>query len=73
MFSIVFDEELVDSFLPRLVLDADGTIAVVLDDGLVDATAGHLYFRWNNKRLQFIKSTNLFFVGKLDTIIILFH
>lgn len=44
VFSVIFDVELVNAFFARVVFDADGTIAVIFNDGLVNVAAGHLYF-----------------------------
>lgn len=44
VLSVIFDVELVNAFFARVVFDADGTIAVIFNDGLVNVAAGHLYF-----------------------------
>lgn len=45
VFAIVLDVDFVKALLLRLVLDRDGAIAVVLDNGLVNVSAGHFDFR----------------------------
>ena len=57
MFLVVFDVQLVDAFLFGSVADADGSVAIVLNDRLVNLTAWHFYFTCSNKKHK--KSTEL--------------
>lgn len=44
VFTVVFDREFMKALFAGIVLDADGAIAVVLDDGFVYVSGGHLDF-----------------------------
>lgn len=46
MLAVVLDGELVEAFLAGVVLDRDGSVAVVLDHRFVHVTAGHLDVGW---------------------------
>lgn len=59
MFSIVLDVELMKALLSGVVLDADGTIAVVLNDGLVDMAAGHLDFGWKEMEMDYLLTVEM--------------